>query len=167
MEQSGLNKSIALGSNPYFNSVKIGTNSIYMTTSDPNGVLEGNYGDICYVFIEPLTIVQYVCLSNPSGKTWIELYGYIPATSGAAFSCNTKFVTTIATIPQPAIPASGTAYKNTLGYNCVVDIGGGTVSAIAINSETMSVTNGSFILRDTDTITLTYTVAPTWTWRNL
>ena len=75
--------------------------------------------------------------------------------------------TTVESVTTPTVPASGTAETNSLGYDVIVDVGGGAVTDITINSQSLSVTGGSFILRDGDSITLTYTTAPTWTWRNL
>ena len=70
------------------------------------------------------------------------------------------------TVTTPAVPASGVAYTNNLGYNVIVDVGGGAVTAIEINAFSMNVSGGSFPLREGDKITLTYTTAPTWIFRN-
>lgn len=60
------------------------------------------------------------------------------------------------------IPATGVAYTNVSNGVQQVTIGGGTVSAIAINGSATGLTNGAFVLSPNDTITPTYTVAPTW-----
>ena len=60
------------------------------------------------------------------------------------------------------IPASASSYANNSIGNQQVSIGGGTVSAIAINGTSTGLVSGTFILTPGDTITPTYSVAPTW-----
>lgn len=67
-------------------------------------------------------------------------------------------------VVQPAVPASGTAQTNTSGVDCDVFIAGGTVSAIAIGGTSTGATSGAFHLPAGQTITLTYSAAPTWQW---
>lgn len=65
---------------------------------------------------------------------------------------------------QPSVPASGTALGNDSLTDCTVIISGGTVSAIAVGGTATGLTSGSFRVPAGQTITLTYTVAPTWQW---
>ncbi|MFB8182621.1 right-handed parallel beta-helix repeat-containing protein [Streptomyces sp. NPDC055966] len=67
---------------------------------------------------------------------------------------------------QPPVPASGTPYANTLNADAMVTIVGGTVSAIAVGGQPTGLTTTPATVRVPagQTITLTYTVAPTWTW---
>jgi len=58
-------------------------------------------------------------------------------------------------------PASTVAYTNTSGGPQQVVVGGGTVSAIAQNGVALGVTAGTFFLDPGETLTPTYTVAPT------
>ena len=69
-------------------------------------------------------------------------------------------------VTQPAIAASGTAVTNTTQQDCTVFIVGGTVSAIAIGGTATGLTATPATVRvpSGQTITLTYTVAPTWQW---
>jgi lysophospholipase L1-like esterase len=60
-------------------------------------------------------------------------------------------------------PASASAYTNTSAGDQQVTIGGGTVTAIAINGVATGLVAGSFVLSKGDTLTPTYTVAPTMT----
>ena len=82
----------------------------------------------------------------------------------------------------PAVPASGTAVQNRLGMDVLVtvidasghfgattnvqitntEIGGGTV-----NYSALGYGGGTALLRSGDSITLTYSTAPTWVWRGL
>ena len=64
----------------------------------------------------------------------------------------------------PAVPASTTAYTNNFGSDAMVHVTGGTVSAIAIGGTATGLTSGSFRVPSGQTITLTYSVAPSWTW---
>lgn len=64
----------------------------------------------------------------------------------------------------PAVPASTTAYTNNFGSDAMVHVTGGTVSAIAIGGTSTGLTSGSFRVPSGQTITLTYSVAPSWTW---
>lgn len=58
-------------------------------------------------------------------------------------------------------PASGSAYTNTSVSNQQVIVSGGTVSALALNGVSLGLTAGVFVLLPGDTLTPTYTVAPT------
>lgn len=65
---------------------------------------------------------------------------------------------------QPAVPASGTAYTNVTGYDCTAYVTGGTVTAVAVGGTSTGLTSGPFRVPAGSTITLTYSVAPTWQW---
>lgn len=67
-------------------------------------------------------------------------------------------------LTAPSIPGSTTALTNPFPLECQIYLTGGTVSAIAVNGTATGLTNGTFILEPTETITLTYTSAPTWKW---
>lgn len=70
----------------------------------------------------------------------------------------------VGALATPAMPASGTAYTNKFGVSASVYITGGTVSAIAIAGTTTGVTSGMVTVGPGQTITLTYSAAPTWNW---
>lgn len=70
----------------------------------------------------------------------------------------------IGSIAAPAIPATTVAYTNAFGVDATVHVTGGTVTAIAIGGVATGLTAGSFRIPAGQTITLTYSVAPTWTW---
>lgn len=65
---------------------------------------------------------------------------------------------------SPAVPATTVAYTNNFGSDAAVFITGGTVTAIAIGGTATGLTSGSFRVPSGQTITLTYSVAPTWAW---
>lgn len=64
----------------------------------------------------------------------------------------------------PAVPVSGVAFRNPKFRKAAVYVNGGTVSAVDIDGVTTGQTSGLFILPSGKSITLTYSVAPTWTW---
>ena len=68
--------------------------------------------------------------------------------------------------PTPAMPASGTALVNPFGVGCTVYLTGGTVSAVAIGGAAtgLTATPASVRVPAGQSITLTYTAVPSWTW---
>ena len=67
-------------------------------------------------------------------------------------------------ITSPGIPATTVAYTNNFGSSAMVYVTGGTVTAVAIGGTATGFTSGAFRVPANQTITLTYSVAPTWTW---
>lgn len=67
-------------------------------------------------------------------------------------------------ITSPAVPATTVAYTNHFGSSAMVYIAGGTVTAIAVGGTATGFTSGAFRVPANQTITLTYSAAPTWTW---
>lgn len=59
------------------------------------------------------------------------------------------------------VPASGTAYTPSTTTNTILFVSGGTVTGIAINGVATGLTAGVFPMKANDTITFTYTAAPT------
>jgi hypothetical protein len=64
----------------------------------------------------------------------------------------------------PAIPATTVAYRNPFWRDAFVHIASGTVTGIAVDGRTLGVTSGLVSVPTGRTITLTYSVAPTWVW---
>jgi len=64
----------------------------------------------------------------------------------------------------PTLPSTTVAYANDTGYTLLICVSGGTVSAIAVNTIVTGLTSGAFVLPpgNFNTITLTYSAAPTW-----
>lgn len=67
-------------------------------------------------------------------------------------------------VTQPAVPASGTAQTNNTTCDCDVFVNGGAVSQVSIGGNATGQTQGAFRVPVGQTITLTYTTAPTWNW---
>lgn len=66
----------------------------------------------------------------------------------------------------PAVPATTVPLTNPFPIDMIVYVLGGTVTGIAVDANTvLTATPGTVIVRQGGTITLTYTVAPTWKWQ--
>lgn len=65
------------------------------------------------------------------------------------------------------LPTSGVPWTNREGFDVEVNIGGGTVSGISKAGVATGMTSGSFIIAPGQTLTVTYTVAPTATFFGL
>jgi parallel beta-helix repeat protein len=66
---------------------------------------------------------------------------------------------------QPTVPASGTPYTNTLNADATVFVAGGTVTAISVGGQPTGLTTPATVrVPAGQSITLTYSAAPTWVW---
>ena len=77
---------------------------------------------------------------------------------------------------NPSVPASGTAQQNTNTFPVEVYLYGGTVTQIQIskhgigiqtvfsNASGLALSGQGYLLNPSDSITITYTTAPTWVW---
>jgi parallel beta-helix repeat protein len=67
-------------------------------------------------------------------------------------------------LTAPSVPATTVAQTNTFGVDATVTVSGGTVTVIAVGGTATGLTSGTFRVPQGQTITLTYSVAPTWKW---
>jgi hypothetical protein len=65
---------------------------------------------------------------------------------------------------QPAVPASGTAVQNTNAYPVTVTLSGFTLTQVFVNGILVGSTNGPYLVPSGGAISVTYSVAGTWTW---
>ncbi len=66
---------------------------------------------------------------------------------------------------QPAVPSSTVAQTNNFGVDATVYVNGGTVTDVAIGGNSTGDTlGGAYRVAAGQSITLTYSVAPTWVW---
>lgn len=79
------------------------------------------------------------------------------ATNGTAADQGNGFTT-------PAVPASTTPVTNTSLLPASVVITGGTLTNVSVNGVTAGTGDGAYTVPAGQTIAVTYTVAPTWTW---
>jgi len=67
-------------------------------------------------------------------------------------------------VTSPTVPASAATATNKSNRDAIVTVTGGTVTVIAVQAVTSGRTSGSLIVPAGNTIAVTYSVAPTWTW---
>jgi hypothetical protein len=100
--------------------------------------------------------------SNSFGYEWGKLLTPwvrtdTAATNGTSFDSG-------AGVTAPSVPASGTPVANTSPMPVTVVISGGTMTNVVINGVSVGTGAGTYTLPAGASITLTYTVAPTWAW---
>lgn len=64
----------------------------------------------------------------------------------------------------PGVPASTTPVTNSNAWTVAVTITGGTLTAVTVNGAQVGTTAGTYSVPAGQTISITYSVAPTWTW---
>ena len=124
-----------------------------------------------------LNNVQFYGYNTSSTPLFTQIGG-----SGTLYLYDTKTVVYVNTdvtyyayaSPTPDPPASGTSVQNTNRYPVYVYMFGGTVTEIQItrggtsfvvfSSSGIALTGQGYKLLPSDSITITYTVAPTWIW---
>jgi hypothetical protein len=109
----------------------------------------------------PLTLPPaggFGTLGPESGFIW-RLGRVTVASSGAD---NAGFL--IPTVSQPAVPASTVAQQNTNGFPVKVVISGGTATSTSVNGVVVGAGDGTFTVPAFGSISVTYSVAPTWVW---
>lgn len=79
----------------------------------------------------------------------------------------TSFWESTVAVSNPAVPASTTPYTSTYNFPVTVTVIGGTGTQVAINGANQGTFDGTYVLPALGTITLTYTVAPTWAWAKI
>lgn len=84
----------------------------------------------------------------------------------AAMSFTTFLDVNNPTIVNPVVPGDGIGYKSTYLYTVYVTITGGTwrAAGVNINGTQAGAGAGTYALPPLGTITLNYTLAPTWNW---
>ena len=68
------------------------------------------------------------------------------------------------TTATPAFPASNTPVTNPNGWAVFVTITGGTLTAVKVNGTQVGTTAGTYVVPAGQTISVTFTAAPTWNW---
>lgn len=76
----------------------------------------------------------------------------------------TTFFDAPAAVTSPGVPSSTTPYVSTYNDPVLVTVIGGTVTDVTINGSTVGTSDGTYLLPALGSITLTYSVAPTWSW---
>ncbi len=92
------------------------------------------------------------------GNPAIELHG-----TNSKASSNQNY-NPVGALGPPSVPSTTVAYTNAYGVDCTVFVTGGTVTVVSIGGIATGLTSGSFRVNAGQTITVTYTVPPSWTW---
>src|SRR5258708_39337740 len=70
----------------------------------------------------------------------------------------------VAVPSAPAVPASTVNAVNASAGIIAVTITGGTLTAVTVNGTVVGAAAGTYLVPANGTISITYTVAPAWTW---
>lgn len=68
------------------------------------------------------------------------------------------------TTNTPAVPATNTPVTNANGWAVFVTITGGTLTSVKVNGVQVGTTAGTYVVPAGQTISITYSAAPTWNW---
>jgi hypothetical protein len=122
----------------------IGGNDVY----DPLGALTGNVlllhngsGSIQTPVVNGAANLEIISVANATGGTTVR-----------------------GSVAAPSVPATTVALVNPFWRHALVVVSGGTVTAIAVDGTATGLIAGTVIVPSGKTITLTYSVAPTWDW---
>ena len=78
--------------------------------------------------------------------------------------CEWLFALSAPAVASPAVPATTVAATNSTGTVVAVTISGGTLTAVTVNGTQAGTTAGTYLVPVAGTISVTYSVAPTWAW---
>lgn len=76
----------------------------------------------------------------------------------------TSFFEFSSAVSTPSVPSSAVAQVSTYNFPVLVTITGGTMTNVTVNGSTVGTGAGTYLLPASGSITMTYTVAPTWAW---
>jgi hypothetical protein len=115
-------------------------------------------------------ISSAILLSNDNGLSDIDVLVYqsggtlISGTQNAESRVKTRTGGNYAAQgSNPSVPSSGSPWVNTTGADVMVNIWGGSLTAIAIDGRVSNAGSGSFYVAAGKSITLTYGSIPSWT----
>ena len=183
--QGGLEQSYGIGSNFHFDLACVGidvtrTNSfgwsftnIGWTGGDTGGVggvpPPGGSSGAYYYLVRVAGISRVKVIGGTGGQNKAQSW-QIAKQAGTNSKLHAETVINynpVGLLTSPGVPASGVALLNDFPVSCRVHVAGGTVTEISINGAVTGLMSGVFILEPDETITLTYSAAPTWTWFGL
>ena len=144
---------------PYNSSIPSGTDFV-----DPSNLLSIDIDTFNHMNQETSGATYNALIPTYNGGQFIRVHNIMGATGKLYFAPTT-----------PAVPASATAQQNTNPYPVNVYLYGGTVTEIQItkngtaytvfsNATGLALSGQVYKLNPSDSITLTYTTAPTWEW---
>lgn len=158
---SGIQIDAAVGNNSYFNHFIIGVSEHNISAGiyDVNG---SNKWEVANTNNNPNG--GFILASGAAGIPVVRGYFQDGVNINNQKADVINYNTAPGNIAAPAIPASGTAQTNTNDRPAMINVYGGTVTAIDIDGVSTGLTSGTFRLMPGETVKLTYSVAPSWTW---
>lgn len=78
--------------------------------------------------------------------------------------CEWPFTLAAATVSSPAVPLSTVAAANSTGTVVAVTISAGTLTSVVVSGSQAGTTAGTYLVPAGGSISITYSVAPTWAW---
>jgi hypothetical protein len=78
--------------------------------------------------------------------------------------CEWPFALSAPAVASPAVPASTVNATNSTGTVVAVTISAGTLTSVVVNGTQAGTTAGTYLVPVGGTISITYSVAPTWAW---
>lgn len=78
--------------------------------------------------------------------------------------CEWAFNLAAPSVSSPAVPATTVAATNSTGTVVAVTISAGTLTSVVVNGVQAGTTAGTYLVPVGGTISITYSVAPTWAW---
>jgi hypothetical protein len=98
------------------------------------------------------------------GQVALPRYRATGNTTAPLQASGANYATVTGSMTAPGVPATTVALTSPFPFDMMVEVTGGTVTVIALDGTTTGRIVGLFRVRAGGTITLTYTVAPTWVW---
>lgn len=110
--------------------------------------------------IQPAEVAQLRC-----PRCWFT-GPFIPlaALTWRCVRCEWPFTLSAPAVNSPAVPATTVAATNSTGTVVAVTITGGTLTSVVVNGVQAGTTAGTYLVPVAGTISITYSVAPAWTW---
>jgi parallel beta-helix repeat protein len=137
---------------------------IYLTNSSTYNTVMGNAissANATHAITERDSSTDYNIMSgNIAGSTSTAI---VPAGPNSVAKNNQGY-NPRGVLGPPTVPGSGTPYTNGYFTDCTVVVTGGTVTGISVGGTSTGLTSGTFRVPAGQTITLTYSAAPSWMW---
>lgn len=139
----------------------VGGNGVYIENSTNISFLGCLFGQNT----AGLNIGGSVTNLNVHGNSFVGNTATIAGTvAQAGISIKNNIGHKLTTNLAPAVPASTSAVTNNTGYTVSVHIVGGTVTNVVVSGVSTNRAGGEFRVETGQTISITYSAAPTWTW---
>jgi hypothetical protein len=110
--------------------------------------------------VQPVEVPQLRCPRCWFSAPFVDLNG----TMFRCARCEWKWTLSAPAVASPAVPLSTVAAANSTGTVVAVTISAGTLTFVFVNGTQAGTTAGTYLVPVGGTISVTYSVAPTWAW---